>query len=316
MVTIGIDLGGTIIKTGLVSNGKIIECRTMEASSVSGLHISLCRIEDSVNSLLSGNGIEKSELEGIAIAFAGLVDVGLKRVTGTNKKYGDPGEVDLEKWVYSKWGCSFFIDNDARMAAVGEWKYGAGKGFDDIVTVTIGTGIGTSVITGGRLIRGKHFQFGCLGGHFTVKYGGNECTCGNKGCVEAEAGSLILPEMAKRHPGFSSSELSKVAVIDFESIFRLSETGDSLSIELRDKCMHVWSAAIVNYIHAYDPEIVIIGGGVMNSSQIILPYIQSFVDKYAWTPTHRVIIKCSEKGDTAAILGAAYCLTDSIALPV
>ena len=85
------------------------------------------------------------------------------------------------------WNVDFFIDNDARLAAVGEWKYGAGKDTDNLVVMTIGTGIGTSVIMNGKLLRGKHFQAGCLGGHFSVKYNGSMCTCGNSGCVEAYA---------------------------------------------------------------------------------------------------------------------------------
>ena len=80
--------------------------------------------------------------------------------------------MNLEEWAAQKWNTSLYMENDARMAAVGEWIFGAGRGSNDVVAVTIGTGIGSSAIIEGRLLRGKHFQAGCLGGHFTVQYNG------------------------------------------------------------------------------------------------------------------------------------------------
>ena len=88
------------------------------------------------------------------------------------------------------------------MAAVGEWKYGAGRDTNDLVVMTIGTGIGTSAIIEGKLLRGRHFQAGCLGGHISVQYEGRECTCGNKGCLEAYGSTWSLEGRVKEAEGF------------------------------------------------------------------------------------------------------------------
>src|SRR2546423_11552161 len=94
------------------------------------------------------------------------------------------------------------------MAGGGKEKFGEGRGSNNVVVIIIGTGIGSSAIIEGRLLRGKHFQAGILGGHFTVQYNGNECTCGNIGCVEAQASTWNIRQMIKADPGFSKSSLA------------------------------------------------------------------------------------------------------------
>ena len=308
MYTVGIDLGGTIIKVGLVHEGCLVDQCTLEANSSEGLGMALGGIEQTVDGLMSRNGLDRRELQGVGVAFSGQVDVNAQRVCGTNGKYEDADRIDLREWIYDCWGCDFFIDNDARMMAVGEWKYGAGRGCDDLVTMTLGTGIGTAVIVDGRLIRGKHSQFGCLGGHFTVRHDGRLCSCGNRGCVEAESGSQVLPTLARERSGFEESALAREKRIDYETLFRLATAGDTFSRELCEHCMSVWGAAVVTYIHAYDPQMVILGGGIMNSAEIILPYLERYVADYAWTPHHKVLLRYAELGSTAAILGCSYCL--------
>ena len=308
MYTIGIDLGGTIIKVGLVNEGVLVDQCALKANSSEGLEIALGRIEKAIDNLISGNGYDRRKLRGVGFAFAGQVDVKAQRVCGTNGKYEDADRLDLRAWAYDCWGCDFFIDNDARMMTVGEWKYGAGRGCDDLVMMTLGTGIGTSVIVDGCLIRGKHSQFGCLGGHFTVRHDGRLCSCGNRGCVEAEAGSQVLPTIARERIGFEQSALARVERIDYETLFRLATAGDRFSQELCEHCMSVWGAAVVTYIHAYDPQMVILGGGIMNSAEIILPYLERYVADYAWTPHHKVLLRYAELGNASAILGSSYCL--------
>jgi glucokinase len=129
--------------------------------------------------------------------------------------------------------------------------------------MTLGTGIGTSVITMEKLLRGKHFQAGCLGGHISVVYNGRMCNCGNRGCVEAYASTWALKERVEQHHAFYQSSLSTVPAIDFETLFIDAENRDALAIEFKNDCIGLWSAAIVNLIHAYDPEVIVIGGGVM-----------------------------------------------------
>ena len=309
---IGIDLGGTRVKIGLVQDDTIISKVVMPALSASGLAVSLPVIAKHINQLLYGNGITADCLRGISLGFPGLVDPFQKKVLSTNAKYDDAFSVDLESWVKEQWNVPFFIDNDARMAAVGEWKFGAGKDTDNLVVMTIGTGIGTSVILEGKLLRGKHFQAGCLGGHISVQYNGRQCSCGNIGCVEAHAATWSIKQRIKEDKNYLQSTLSAKPVLDFEALFAAAEDEDALAFTVQQECLDIWSAAVVNLVHAYDPEVVVIGGGVMNKKEKVLPHITEQVHKHAWCPWGTVAIRSTELLSNAGILGAAYCLQHTV----
>ena len=307
--SIGIDLGGTRIKLGLLNSNTILEKKIFDAQSPKGLQPNLQKIESAIEDLLKKHQITSDMLGGIGLAFPGIVDPVSKKIISTNKKYDDGPQLNLEEWVAKKWNTSFYIENDARMAAVGEWIFGAARGSNDVVAVTIGTGIGTSAIIEGRLLRGKHFQAGCLGGHFSIQYRGNVCTCGNIGCVEAQASTWSISQMVKAAPELLKSSMANEGSLDFYTIFNASRENDELATRIKYECMDIWSAGIINLIHAYDPEVVVLGGGVLNSKEEIIPYIQQRVDQYAWCPWGNVQIKASELMDDAAILGVVYCLS-------
>jgi len=320
--SIAIDLGGTRIKTGLLKDNVLLEKKILDAESDKGLQPNLARLEAVIDELLKKYEVKQGMLQGIGLAFPGIVNPLSKKIIATNKKYDDAPQLNLSEWAAQKWNTTLYIENDARMAAVGEWKFGAARGSDNVVVVTIGTGIGSSAIIEGRLLRGKHFQAGVLGGHFTVQYNGNVCTCGNLGCVEAQASTWNISEMIKADPGFSKSSLATspqpspsgegVNDLDFYAVFKASKEKDELATRIKYECMNIWSAGIINLIHAYDPEIVVLGGGILNSKEEIIPYIQQRVSQYAWTPWGKVQIKASELMDDAAILGVGYCLEHEV----
>ena len=310
--SIGIDLGGTRVKLGLLKDNIILERNIFNIDSGMGLQHNLHDLEIAIDKLLNKYNVEPVTLQGIGLAFPGLVDPVSKIIISTNKKYDDAPNLKLKDWVKNKWNTSFYIDNDTRMASVGEWKFGAARGTNDLVVVTIGTGIGSSAIIDGRLLRGKHFQAGCLGGHFTVQYKGNACTCGNIGCVEAQASGWNIGQMMKADPGFPESSLANETILDFYTVFKAALAKDDLATRIKYECMDIWSAGIINLIHAYDPEVVVLGGGILNSKEEIIPYIQQRVKQYAWCPWGNVQIKASELMEDAAILGVAYCLYDPL----
>ncbi len=308
MYCIAIDLGGTIIKIGLVKHEKILEFNSLRTKQ-GGLIHNLFSMETIINRLLSKWRVSKEELAGVGLAFPGMVNPEEKRVTSTNDKYDDACDIDLSAWVYRNWKVPFIINNDARLALVGEWRFGAGQDKRNMVMMTIGTGIGTGVILDGRVINGNHYQAGSLGGHIIVDYRGRRCSCGNIGCVEAMASSYFLPEIIRNHTKISDSYKAKAEGYDFKTLFDLMRQGETEATLLCKECMDVWAAAIINYIHAYDPEIVIIGGGIMKSADIIIPYLKERVNRLAWAPKHEVEIKSSFLGDNAALLGISYSLS-------
>jgi glucokinase len=145
-----------------------------------------------------------------------------------------------------------------------------------------------------------------LGGHSTVRYGGRACSCGNVGCAEAEASTAFLAELARADSDFVASRLAREPVLDFAAVFRQAAAGDVCAMRLRDHSLLVWSTLAVNLIHAYDPEIVILGGGIMASADVILPAVSDYVRRHAHTPWGKVRVVASELGDRAALVAGEW----------
>lgn len=300
---IGIDLGGTRIKIGLVSGNNVLENKLIAANPL-GLESNLEGVRSEIDNLMHRS--HGFELKGIGFGFPGLVDPVAKKILSTNKKYDDALTVDLSTWVKKNWDVPLYLDNDARMAAIGEWKSGAATDTDNFISVTLGTGVGTAVVMDGKLLRGKHFQAGCLGGHFAVNYLGRICTCGNIGCLEAYASTWSIKERVIADQRYKTSLLSSTPVIDFENLFTAAKQNDPLAMDMKQDCFDAWSSGIISLIHAYDPDTVILGGGAMNNYEEILPYLTSKIHKYAWTPWGKVAVRPSLLMSNAGVIGAAY----------
>ena len=310
--TIAIDLGGTIIKIGLLNNGQLIDRIEIKAQSATGLVNQLPDLEIAINQLLIINDIPKGEVIGIGFSFAGLVDSSRNRILSTNQKYDDAPGIDLVGWAKEKWDWPLFAENDARMALLGEWQFGAGVNCSDLVMVTLGTGIGTGVLIGGKLLKGKHFQAGNLGGHLVVNHHGTLCTCGNIGCVEAEASTWRLPSLLKEHPRFNNSSMKNKDILDFKALIDHAGKADQVAVEVLDHCLSAWAAAFISMIHAFDPEVIVISGGIMKSSSVILPPLQKKVNELAWTPWGKVKLVEAKFPDSAALYGADYLVRSSL----
>lgn len=311
---IGIDLGGTRVKMGIVHHGSVIRETVLPAQSSGTLEAFLPVLTVGITELLHSAGVDTKALAGIGMTFPGIVDPFKKKILQTNHKYQEADKVDLTAWVATNWQVPFYIDNDAHMAAIGEWKYGAGKNCQDMVLVTLGTGIGSSAIINGKLLRGAHFMAGCLGGHFTIDYHGNQCICGNTGCAEMYAAGWSLPGLINNHPlaADKRSPLLTIEKPDFRQLFDYADQGDSLAQQIKEACLEAWSSTIVNLVHAYDPVKVIIGGGIVKSKGHIIPPIQQKVTQRVWGYWGEVAINASQLDDQAAILGVVYPLQETL----
>jgi glucokinase len=312
MTVLACDIGGTRMKIGIVRDGRVLAQTIVPANSKIGLKPNLPKLKAAWLELLAGLKIEAGDCAGISVAFASLIDVKCGRVLAEYGKYADAMDLDLRAWARQEFGLPLAIENDARMAMVGEWLAGAGRGFDNLVMITLGTGLGTAAIIDGVVLRGKHGQAGVLGGHFTVTTGGRKCNCGNVGCAEAEASTVFLPEIVKSRADYPASKLAQAKVLSYADIFRLAAEGDACSRAIRDHSLEVWSSLAVNLIHAYDPEILILGGGIMASAKAILPFIQNYVDRHAHTPWGQVRVQASELGDQAVFAASEWLLEEQM----
>ena len=307
-----IDLGGSHATVAVVCGAQVLASRELAMDSSRNLAPVLDQFANAIRELARELRIEPSQFLGVALGFCGLADARIGRVISTNKKYEDAPGIDFQSWSRKEFGLPFAIENDARMALLGERHCGAARGCDNLVMITLGTGIGGAAMIEGKLLRGKHAQAGCLGGHLPAKVGGRACTCGAVGCMEAEASGWALPIMAEEWNGFRDSALARREKIDFRSVFELAQSGDKVSTEIRDYCLQVWANASVGLTHAYDPEMIVIGGGVMRSAAVILPYVQRFVHDHAWTPWGKVRIVAAELGNHAGLFGAVPLLSGNV----
>ncbi|MGO8785858.1 MAG: ROK family protein [Terriglobia bacterium] len=304
MKAIAVDLGGSHATCALVEDRTILDSHVVPTDGTVGLGPVLPRIGEAIKALLSRAGESASEQAGLAFGFCGLVDYTHNRIVSTNAKYDDGPTLDLSAWCGRTFGIPLKMDNDARMALLGEWYAGAARGYEDVVMITLGTGIGGAAMVQGRLFRGKHSQAGCLGGHLPVNFQGRKCTCGAIGCAESEAATWSLPEVCRSTPGYEASGLAEDEPATFEKLFRWADKDDRVAQTVFDRCLHVWGSLLVGLIHAYDPEVIVVGGGVMKSASRILPFLQTYVERYAWTPWGKVKVLAAELGNDAGLLGA------------
>ncbi|NOY95096.1 MAG: ROK family protein [Chlorobi bacterium] len=312
MNVIGLDIGGTIIKIGIIRSGEIIAETTIDAISGKGLKGRLPAIEQAVNALLGEQNIPKRDLSGIGISSPGIIDPYKARLITVYNKFEDAAQLDLRAWAKEKWGIPLSMNNDARSACIGEWQYGAGKGCDNMVMVTLGTGFGSSAIIEGRILHGKHFRGGILGGHIIANAEGFQCNCGNIGCVEAHSSTWNLEAIAKNIDGFENSGLAHKLPLDFRIIFEEAAAGNKIAIKIRNYCMDYWAVGIANLIYAYDPERVVIGGGVMKSADVIIPYIQKKLKGFGWIDFDEIDIVKAKYPNSAALLSAEYLINNPV----
>jgi glucokinase len=300
------DIGGSHVACALVADESIAASAEAPLPDSNSLAPVLFRMTQLAQSLVC----DFRSLAGVAVSFCGIVDARRNVILTSNGKYTDGGQYDLTAWAREAFGLPLRIENDARMALLGERYAGNARGCDNVVMLTLGTGIGGAAMMEGRLVRGRHAQGGCLGGHFPVSYRGRTCTCGNIGCAEAHASTWALPAIARERAGFAASLLAREPRIDFEALFRTAAPGDRFASELLADCIDVWAAAVTAMIHAYDPELVVIGGNVARAGEALLGPIREHVNRYAWTPWGKVELRPAALGGRAALLGAVPLLEE------
>jgi glucokinase len=310
MSVLAADMGATRIKLALVDSGRVLARDVIPAHSDKGLRPRLSAIEEALHRLCESAGVRLPSCDGFGVSFPSLVDVRSGRVLAEYGRYSDVVQLDLREWARDRLGLFAAIENDARMACIGEWRYGAGRGCPNLVMITLGTGLGTGAIIEGRVLRGKHGQAGCFGGHLTVRHGGRLCACGNTGCAEAEASTAFLTQLAAETPGWDESALKNEPMLDYAAVLRLAAQGDPCARKILDHSLSVWGSLAVNLIHAYDPELVILGGGIMAGADLLLPAIRNYVETHAHTPWGKVRVEASQLADDAGIVAAEWLVTE------
>ncbi|NWF89276.1 MAG: ROK family protein [Ignavibacteriaceae bacterium] len=294
----GMDFGGTNVKAGVFDeNGSILN---FTEKKLSDLAASGNLLDNLVKYAQLVIGDCKIDLGGFAIKGLINSDTGvLENDIGAGQMLAG---INLKQFFSEQFGFPFQVANDARAYAWGEYKFGAGQGSKALVCMTLGTGFGCSLVVDGKLYFGSDSSGGLLGGHISIDKNGPDCPCGNKGCLELYCSATALNAKVKKLH-FSMNETEDVLPKFFDSV----KLGNENCMTTFDEFINDLSIGIVNAIHAYGPDVVVLGGGVMNSADIILPPLTELVHKRAWTvPKNKVKIKKSLLGNNAAAIGVAF----------
>jgi glucokinase len=311
MKALVVDFGGSHAGCGLVDDRRLVAFEEIDLTGATKLSLALPKVEECFHRLLKANRMTSGDCDGIAMGLPGVVDARISQSVSCRAKYEDALGFDLSGWARERFGLRLRAENDARIALLGESYAGAAAGCENVIMMTLGTGIGGVAMIEGKLLRGKHSQAGCLGGHFPVLFFGRTCMCGAIGCAEAEASSWALPQIARDWPGIESSKLANAeAGLNFQQLFEAADSGDAVAMGIRERCLNVWSVAAIAMVHAFDPEILVMGGGVMKRANVIIDYMQKYLDKHAWTDWGKVQVRAAKLGNNAALLGAVPLLQE------
>ncbi len=297
------DFGGTTIKLGLVRDGSISARSRLDACADRPMSDRLEVVACEWEALLRRNGSALRDCTGVALSLPFLVDPTLPRVRGEFGKFPGAVDIDFDLWSRQRLGLPIVLENDLRMALLGEWTAGAARGKRDVVMLALGTGIGCAVISGGCLLRGANNRAATLMGHSTIAHDGFAGRCGNIGCAEDLASTATLAVLARARSEFPGSQLACAAKIDYESIFTLADQGDACSQALRQQSLKVWAIVMQNAVLAYDPEVVVLGGAVLRRHDVILPAMEQHICQHMPGLKWQAPIVAARLGDDAALLG-------------
>ena len=304
VAALALDLGGSHLTCAVMRGSSILARKTLSVEPKGNLAQVLTQLACRVDDLFDDAGISRFDCAGVVLGFPGIVHAREKRVLATNEKFSDATEIDLNGWFNRNLSLPFYLENDARLALLGEHAFGAAQGADDAVMITLGTGIGGSAMLNGRLLESKHGLAGMIGGHLPVVLDGKVCSCGNRGCAESEAATAFLELIMEQVLGSETASFNDPRLSGFAELFDAADRGDQGAKAILAHCMRVWSVLTVALIHAYDPEVVVYGGSVLKRSSDILPLLQEYVNAHAWTPGRTVPLRVSTFGSDAALFGA------------
>jgi glucokinase len=309
---VAVDIGGTKIMTALFSaEGKMLAKATHLTLANEGVDAVIERLCEAIKNLLKSNNVTFSQLHAIGIACAGGIDTGKGIAVTPSPHLPGWDRLPLADIVKNKTGVVTYLVNDASAAALGEQRYGVGEGIKNLVLLTLGTGIGGGIIIDGKMYLGSLGGAGELG-HMTVEAGGLKCGCGNTGCLEMYAsGTAIAADAVARIRRGEKSALAgalggELDKITSEMVGRAAHEGDKLAQDVIARAAYYLGVGMVNIANIFNPEMIIIGGGMAELGEMIIAPGRKIVAERAFSiNSQSVRIVCGKLGNEAGVYGAA-----------
>ena len=307
---LAVDLGGTKIRTAIVSQeGDIVAIDNRLTQAHRGLAHVLNRLFDSIDMVVRKGGMQLEEFSGIGVAIAGVLD-SKNGILTSSPNLPQWKNVQLKKIMQDRLGLDTFLINDANAAALGEYQFGAGIGAQNLVYLTVSTGIGGGIIIDGKLYEGSTGSAGELG-HMTIDADGPRCNCGNYGCLEALAsGTAVAREAIERIKSGKMSilkdmkeNISDIMAVD---VAKAARRGDKLSIEIIAGASYYLGIGLVNIVNIFNPQVIVIGGGMSKMGGMLIEPAKKIVNQRAFKlPARTARIVRARLGNNSGIIGAA-----------
>ena len=309
---IGIDLGGTFIKGGIVNeNGEILVSDKTPTESEKGDKGVAANIARLATELLQRANVDISEAEGLGIGCPGMIDSNEGNVVYSNNLGWENFRI-CDELSSLLGGIDVKIGNDANVAALGEVKFGAARNYDSAIMITLGTGVGGGIVIDGKLVEGNKGA-GAELGHIVIVKGGEQCSCGRRGCFEAYSSATALIRDTKRameaHPDSKMWEIGSPDAVTGKTVFDYAPI-DAYAKEVLDSYIEHLACGLVNYANVFRPEVILLGGGVCAQGDNLIKPVKKIFDKeiYAGEKGPCVPILIAKLENSAGLLGAAALL--------
>lgn len=301
---IGVDLGGTKISTAISTiEGNILANVVLPTKAEEGEAAVLGRIVQSIDEVIVGSSTSIDEIEAIGIGSPGPLDA--KKgiiITTPNLPFKN---YNLVQPLKEKYNIPVYLDNDANAAAIGEYMFGAGKGKNSIVYFTVSTGVGGGAVLDGKVYRG-HTSNALEIGHTTVDPNGPRCNCGNLGCLEAMSSGTAIAKKGKEAVSTNvETSLKKHDTVTSYEVFKEAEAGDEVAKDIIDNALTYLGIGVANAIATFDPEMIIIGGGVSKAGDIVFDTVKKVINKRCFkSMAESCEIVSAGLGSDAGVVGA------------
>lgn len=312
MYKLGIDLGGTNIVAGVVDdNYNIVATSKVKTNLPRPAEEVIDDMVKAANIAIESAGLKVSDIDSMGVGSPGAIDPVHGVVCYANNLGFN--NVPMAKMLKVRMGVDFYIENDANAAAYGEYIAGAGRGTNDFIAITLGTGVGGGVIIDGKIYSGSNYA-GAELGHTVIAMGGEMCSCGRQGCWEAYASATALIRQTKqamiKYPKSVMWELcgGDINKVDGRTAFDAMRKGDVAGKMVVDKYVEYVAVGVSNNINIFQPDVLCIGGGISKEGDNLIKPIKAFLEgeNYARNIEKNTEVKVAELGNDAGIIGAAY----------
>ena len=297
-ISIGVDVGGTTIHTGVVADdGQILEKVTAKTIVGQGSEIIIDTIIDTISILLQKVNLSSDTIKSIGIGFPGTVESSKGTVVFAPNIFFE--NVDVRTKIARFFNCPVYLGQDSRAAAWAEYCVGAGSDYNNIAAITIGTGIGCGLVIDGKIFHGGYNTAGEFG-HQLIDPNGHPCNCGRRGCLETFSGGLAILREGKK----LETSLNVQSVKD---VYDLAEQKHLGALDIADMVVRNLGIGLVNLINLMSLEMITLSGGISNApDSLLFDPLRKFVEENAYSAVaKKVKIVHSPLGDNAGLIGAA-----------